>query len=67
MLPSIFRKPSGVLRNLMISLVVGTILNIVNYWDVLHSGLFALPLPKVAINYIVPFIVATVAGLKKSA
>ena len=66
MLPSIFRKPSGVLRNLMISLVVGTILNIVNYWDVLHSGLLALPLPKVAINYIVPFIVATVAGLKKS-
>ena len=45
-------------QSLIVALVVGTILNLINQWDVLTAGA-ALDYVKLALNYAVPYLVAT--------
>lgn len=45
-------------RSLVIALVVGTILNLINQGDALVSGA-APSWPKIALTYIVPYLVST--------
>ena len=51
-------RPPIVLRSLAIALAVGTILNLINQGDRLAAGT-ALEWGKLALNYLVPFVVAS--------
>ena len=52
-----------VLDSLKISLVVGSVLNIINQWDAL-TGQAGVSWPHVILNFIVPFCVATYSAIK---
>ena len=45
-------------RSLLVALVVGSILNMINQWDGLFGDV-ALDLPRLGLNYVVPYLVAT--------
>ncbi len=51
-------NPDIVKRSLMVSIVVGTVLNIINQGDVL-LGKQSLQIGKCILTYIVPYLVAT--------
>ncbi|MEM9838129.1 MAG: nitrate/nitrite transporter NrtS [Pseudomonadota bacterium] len=60
------RVQVAVLRDaLATALVVGPVLTLINHGDTMAAG-GALPSGKVALTFLVPFTVATVAGLRAS-
>ena len=57
-------KPSIAKRSLIVMLVVGSMLILINYGDVLASGsLQELPVLKIVLTYLVPFSVATFSSI----
>lgn len=70
MVERVFRmavRPDVIKRSLIVSAVVGTVLNVINQGDAL-LGLQSLDLAKCILTYMVPFCVATygaVAALSK--
>jgi len=54
----IARRPDIVKRSLIVSLVVGTILNLINQGEMLND-MSSLNLWKCALTYMVPYLVAT--------
>jgi hypothetical protein len=57
-----FPKRRILLNSLKISVVVGTILNVVNQWDAL-TGRTSVSWIHIALNYCVPFCVATYGAM----
>jgi hypothetical protein len=57
-------EPSIALRSLKVMLVVGSVLILINYGDILASGsLPELPVLKIILTYLVPFSVATFSSV----
>jgi hypothetical protein len=58
-----WRRPAVLRRAARVALVVGTLLLVINHWEILAGG--ALPaLWKVALTYLVPFAVSTYSSAR---
>jgi hypothetical protein len=57
------RRPAVFRRCALISVVVGTVLTVVNQFDALASGITAPTALAIAANYLIPFIVGNLGAM----